>query len=127
MKIAFVFLVIVLSSAATAIAFENENEAAIAFVEGTRDYAIPYMEKMLARLSKHFSEGELHPFGLAIAEVKAQNALLIERVKRLRSQKNFLKEKDAELILYRETLAKATNVMFALLQKLNERTALPSR
>ena len=108
-------------------AFEDEDRAPGAFVEGTRDYSIPYMEKTLAKLRKHFSESELRPFGLAIAGVKAQNTLLIERIKRLRAQKNLLKEKDAELVLYRETMAKATNVMFALLQKLNERTALPSR
>lgn len=108
-------------------ALENDDAAPGAFVEGTRDYSIPYMEKTLAKLRKHFSESELRPLGLAIAEVKAQNALLIEQIKRLRAQQNLLKEKDAELILYRETLAKATNVMFTLLKKLNERTALPSR
>ena len=117
----------VLSSFLPAVAIENEQEAPAAFVEGTRDYVIPYMEKTLFKLFAYFSEEELIPFARAISDVKNRNAILVGRIKAIRENKSVLHEKDADFLSYREALARTTDIMFGLLRKLNDRTALPPR
>lgn len=124
---ALLFAIMALAEPVSAAGFENDDQAPAAFVEGTRDYTIPYFEKTLAKLRMNFSEEELWMFTWAVGEVKKLNVALIERITRLRANKSFLGEKDGDLVLYRKRLAQTTDIMFGLLQKLNARSTLPPR
>ena len=111
-----------------ALAYNDDVKAPTAFVEGTRDYSIPYLEKTRKEvLSKYFTDAEMKHFDASLAELKNFNGRMLERSKTLQSQGGFLKENDSELAGYRTKLAYVTNLMFLALAEAEKRTNLPRR
>ena len=111
-----------------ALAYNDDVKAPTAFVEGTRDYSIPYLEKTRKEvLSKYFADAELKHFDASLAELKSFNGRMLERSKTLQSQGGFLKENDSELAGYKKKLAYVTNLMFLALAEAEKRTNLPRR
>lgn len=76
------------------LAVENEAEAPASFVMGTRDYTIPYLEKMRVRLAKYFKKNDLAQSDNALANAKVKNRALLKRLSALKAAGGFLKEKD---------------------------------
>ena len=62
----------------SAFAYNDDVKAPAAFVEGTRDYSIPYLEKMRKEvLAKYFSNAELKHFDASLAELKRFNSRML--------------------------------------------------
>ena len=92
-RLAFILLfTAIFVSPLAAPAYNDDNKAPAAFVEGTRDYTIKFFEKIRNQLLVlYVNENMLITFDVLLNRLKKENAQLLERFRTLKARGEFLK------------------------------------